>query len=262
MQTICLHDKSAIEPLLRRNTFLNIYALGDLDDLHWPHTTWYALPDGDEIRAVALMYTRLSVPTLVALGDEKDLPHLKELVRSLLPLLPRRFYCHLSPGLSDILREHYAIDSRGEHYKMGLTHPAGLESIDTSEVIRLSVDDAEPLQAFYAESFPENSFEPSMLEAGPGAAIRGSDGLVSAAVMHVYSARYGVAAVGTTATHPAQRGQGQARAVIAALCKDMLGQVDHIGLNVKADNQPALRCYKSLGFERIASYEECLAELA
>ena len=52
MKTICLHDKDRIEALLRRDTFLNIYQLGDLDDYFWPHTTWYALTDGDDIKAI------------------------------------------------------------------------------------------------------------------------------------------------------------------------------------------------------------------
>jgi ribosomal protein S18 acetylase RimI-like enzyme len=36
--------------------------------------------------------------------------------------------------------------------------------------------------------------------------------------------------------------------------------VEHIGLNVKADNLSAIRCYRRLGFERAAVYQECLLE--
>ena len=49
-RTICLHDKGQIEAFLRRNVFLHSYSVGDLDDRFWPHTTWYALADGDGSR--------------------------------------------------------------------------------------------------------------------------------------------------------------------------------------------------------------------
>ena len=32
--------------------------------------------------------------------------------------------------------------------------------------------------------------------------------------------------------------------------------VDHIGLNVKADNAAAVACYRRLGFRPVAEYEE------
>jgi len=36
----------------------------------------------------------------------------------------------------------------------------------------------------------------------------------------------------------------------------LLREVDHVGLNVKADNASAIASYVRLGFERIAAYEE------
>ncbi|MBI4801807.1 MAG: hypothetical protein HY796_04710 [Elusimicrobia bacterium] len=35
---VFLHDKAKIESFLRKNTRLNIYGLGDLDDFFWEHT--------------------------------------------------------------------------------------------------------------------------------------------------------------------------------------------------------------------------------
>src|SRR5262249_59681854 len=35
MPIVSLHDRERIEPVLRRNVFLRIYALGDLDDFFW-----------------------------------------------------------------------------------------------------------------------------------------------------------------------------------------------------------------------------------
>jgi predicted GNAT family acetyltransferase len=82
--------------------------------------------------------------------------------------------------------------------------------------------------------------------------------LVSVAGVHVYSPRYKVGVVGNVTTHPAYRGKGLGTAVCARLCRELLKTVEHIGLNVKADNASAIASYKRLGFEVVGEYEEGL----
>jgi len=67
-----------------------------------------------------------------------------------------------------------------------------------------------------------------------------------------------VGVVGNVTTHPAYRGKGLGTAVCARLCLELLRTVEHIGLNVKADNAPAIASYKRLGFEVVGEYEEAL----
>ncbi len=74
----------------------------------------------------------------------------------------------------------------------------------------------------------------------------------------MYSARYRVAALGNVATDPALRGQGLAQQATAQLCRSLFATVSTIGLNVKADNVAAIACYRKLGFEVAAEYEESL----
>jgi predicted GNAT family acetyltransferase len=69
------------------------------------------------------------------------------------------------------------------------------------------------------------------------------------------------AALGNIATRPGHRGRGFATAVIAELCRSLLLSVDHVGLNVKADNLSAIGCYQRLGFEQNAVYGEYTLEL-
>jgi predicted GNAT family acetyltransferase len=83
---------------------------------------------------------------------------------------------------------------------------------------------------------------------------------VSVAGIHIHSKRYKLAALGNIATHPDYRGQGLAKASCAKLCQELIRTVDHIGLNVKADNASAIGCYEKLGFKHIARYEECMLE--
>lgn len=259
MKVICLHDKTEIESFLRTNTFLHIYSIGDLDDFFWPYTTWYALKQGESIKAIVLVYTGLATPSVLALAEE-NLVSMQELLSSATHLLPTRFYLHLSPGLEKILKENYKLKSHGKHYKMALKNKVLLDNIDTSQVISLSRANLTNICKLYKESYPGNWFEPRMLDAYQYYGIRGQDGLISIAGVHVYSQQYKIAALGNIATHPSLRGKGLGKSVTAKLCKSLMKTVDHIGLNVNTDNISAVVCYKKLGFEIVSTYEEYMAE--
>jgi GNAT superfamily N-acetyltransferase len=259
MKPIYLHDKNEIERFLRKNIYLNIYSIGDLDDFFWPYTTWYALRDKDCIRQIALFYTGTSIPTLLAITGER-LDEMREFILSITSLLPGRFHAHLIEGLSDLLQGCYKILSNGLHYKMGLMDQTKCKRVETDDVISMKGSDLEEIEELYSKSYPGHWFEPRMLETGHYYGIRQGSTLVSVGGVHVYSKAYRVAGLGNIATHPDQRGRGLATRVTARLCQALLGTVDHIGLNVKTDNVDAIACYTNLGFEPIATYEECLFE--
>jgi len=256
---ICLHDRKLIESLLREDdVWLHLYELGDLEEPFWDHTTWYSLEQKSP-GPVLLLYSGLSRPTF--LGLSKKYPdRLADLVRVTIPLLPCRFHAHLSPGLSGEFGEPYTVESKGSFFKMGLRDRHRPDEFDTGEVIALGADQAAELQHLYDLSYDEHAFEPSMLETGFIYGIRRDDRLICAAGVHVHSPAQQVAALGGVATHPDYRNRGLARAACARLCRDLLRTVDHIGLNVKADNAAAVACYRRLGFEQTAYYEEFMIE--
>ena len=99
MDTVSLNDKGAIESFLRKKPYLHIYSMGDLDDFFWPCTTWYALKENEEIRAIALIYTGQPLPVLLALSEDE--PVMQALLESIMPGLPSKFYAHLSLGLEE-----------------------------------------------------------------------------------------------------------------------------------------------------------------
>jgi GNAT superfamily N-acetyltransferase len=249
-----LRDKQEIEEHLRRDVHLHLYALGDLDAFFWPYTAWYGLRSGDDLRAVALVYTGQPLPVLLAL--DRDPEAMGELLNSIRDYLPDRFYSHLSPGLESVFTRTHRADLHGEHYKMALRDRAKPESADYSGTIPLGAKDLDELQEFYAESYPGNWFDPRMLETGQYYGIRERGRLVSAGGVHVYSPRYGVAALGNIATHPGQRGRGHGTAVTARICQSV--GVESIGLNVKTDNESAIASYTRLGFEIASIYGEFL----
>jgi ribosomal protein S18 acetylase RimI-like enzyme len=251
-----LHDRTAIEAVLRRDVYLHLYALGDLDPAFWPHTTWYGLADGDGVQAVILLYGATDPPTLLALSPPPA-DALAALLERVRPLLPPRMYAHVTPAALPALAAAYRVESRGPHLKMALVDPARL-AVDPSAAAPLTAADEPELRTFYAASYPGAWFEPRMLAAGFIHGIRVDGALASVAGAHVFSPRYRVAAVGGIATHPAHRNRGLAAAVTASLCAALVPHVAHLGMNVRADNAPAVACYTRLGFRPAAEYEECL----
>lgn len=254
MPVACLHDKDAVEACLRRDETLHAYELGDLDDFYWPNTTWYALEPYGTARQIALIYSASDLPVLLAFTRRVD--EMRELLRPMVHLLPRRFYAHLTPGLTDALEGHYCADRHGRFLKMALADRARLFAVDTERAFALTQDDRDELSDLYRASYPGNWFDPRMLSTGKYFGLREGGELAAVAGVHVYSPRYGVAALGNIATHPASRGRGLATIVTARLCRELLGEVSLIGLNVKADNAPAIACYTRLGFSPVAPYEE------
>jgi ribosomal protein S18 acetylase RimI-like enzyme len=258
---VCLHDKGIIERTLRRTAYLSLYGLGDLDEFFWPHTTWYGWQSGDSVEVIALLYSGLELPCLLALCDEADAGAMRSLLSAMVKLLPPRFYCHLSKPAEPALAEHYRLDSHGTHLKMGLLEVSRLHAAGTSEVLLLTDADADEMIRLYEESYPGHWFERHMLETGQYVGLRVDRRLVAIAGVHVHSPRYRVAALGNITTHPDHRNRGYASLLTAALCRRLRETCDHIGLNVKADNMPAIRCYKKLGFRAVAEYEEFMAEV-
>lgn len=253
MPTVLLHDRDEIAALLGDDPALHVYELGDLDDGEWPATVWYTDPDR---RAVVLLYTRGTVPTLIGVTRPDRDPVLRALLGDLGSLLPRRFDAHLTGGAEEALADGWSVRSRGPHRKMALTYPDAMAGVDTSDVEELWEGDVDEVRALYAASYPGNWFDPSMLTIGPYVGIRRGGTLAAVAGVHAWSPARRVAALGNIATDPAWRGQDLATATTAALCRRLLESVDAIGLNVHVDNTPALACYRRLGFTPVVDYTE------
>ncbi len=254
-----LRDREAIEAFLRRDRALHVYELGDLDPFFWPHTTWYALGSPPDLRQLVLLYTASELPVILGL-TRSPVAELAEFVRTLTRHLPARFYAHLTDGVPALLGDGVRLDSRGLHRKMALRDPSRLADLADPDAVVLGDAHLQEIRELYARSYPGNWFEPRMLETGKYFGRREHGRLVSLAGVHVYSERYRVAALGNITTDPAHRGRGLAARVTAALCTDLLRTVDVIGLNVKATNEAALTCYRGLGFDVIADYEELMIE--
>jgi ribosomal protein S18 acetylase RimI-like enzyme len=255
---ICLHTKKDVEEFCRKNPFLHLYSIGDLDDFFWPHTIWFALQNAGQVRQLVLFYTDLTmrIPALLALA-ESPVELMRELLGALLPVLPRRFYAHLSENTANVFADDYRVESHGRFHKMGLIDDSLLAAVDATEAVALTVADTPELLALYGASYPGNWFVPRMLQTGFYFGVRRGGKLLSVAGVHVYSPPYRVAALGNITTRPDVRGKGLATLATARLCQELRrAGIESIGLNVKAENRSAVACYERLGFQHVADYGE------
>jgi hypothetical protein len=101
VKPVLIQDKLELAAFLGKYPQFNFYHLGDLDDFFWPHTSWYAYKQGNEIFAVTLFYTGINPPVLLAIYNH-NLPQMRELVIAVQPELPPKFYSHLSPELDTV----------------------------------------------------------------------------------------------------------------------------------------------------------------
>lgn len=259
MARIALHDQAQIAEFLCQDKGLHLYSIGDLDPFFWPQTLWYGWEEGNTLQALVLVYLGQSLPTVLAFGGPT--PAYQSLLTSLLPLLPMRFYLHLSAGLRPCLEPAYQLNSHGEHSRMVLVQPEKLQvelarHADLSEVRSLGHGDLDAIENLYQRSYPGNWFDSRMLDTGMYRGIYQGPELVSIAGIHVYSPTWKVAALGNITTAPEVRGKGLSTLTTAFLCRDLLQSVDLIGLNVKSDNAAALACYHKLGFAEMGKFEE------
>lgn len=185
MNAVLLHDKSEIEAFLRQNVHLHIYSLGDLDPFFWDYTIWFGLRLDRGLKAVALLYTGLPLPTFLALTD--DVSSMRDLLDSIAHLLPRRFYAHLTPGVEESVARDFRLESHGEHHKMALKRESALGVVDTSGTVRLTLKDLDDIVRLYDASYPGNWFDSRMLETSQYFGLRDHSQLVAVAGVHVFS---------------------------------------------------------------------------
>jgi ribosomal protein S18 acetylase RimI-like enzyme len=265
LSRICLHDRSAIADYLVQESALNLYLIGDLADFFWSDTLWYGWQEAGQLKAVALVYTGDKIPVLLLM---EDTPWAHQLLTSLTSVLPHRFYAHLRPGLASALpfsgeggdtyirmvqktsidpKELMGVAKRHPHVRAEVLHP----------------EDQKRVEQFYAKHYPQNWFNPRMLATGTYIALTETNAaeetaLVAIAGIHVLSEAQGIAALGNIAVHQSYQGLGLGQWVTGVLCQHLQDQygIHTLGLNVHCDNAKAQSCYKRLGFESVATYQE------
>jgi ribosomal protein S18 acetylase RimI-like enzyme len=121
----------------------------------------------------------------------------------------------------------------------------------------LGPSDAGELNRLYRLGFG-SWLPPQSIGEGIYRGIRVNGRLVAAAGTHVIGRRARIAVVGNVLTQPEFRGRGYAQATTGAVTALLLQFCDHVVLNVRSDNPPALNAYRRLGYAEHVRFEERL----
>ena len=267
-----------IRRFARRDPLRFVFHLGDLDPVQWEHAEWLALgaspgdadgatgmapagaDDGTdaapaEPRELLLVYRGLSTPCVQAFG--RDGP-LGEALAAALPLLPGAGFLHAERADLDRVTGPLRLERRADLLRMAWRgFPEDPGELGAARARRLGPADVPQLLDLLRESYPGTHFEPVQLLRAPAYGVEEDGRLVACAGLHVLSGLEGVAMLGNIATRPGRRGAGLARAATAALLAHVAGGVEHVGLNVRADNAPGRALYRRLGFVDAFPYQEC-----
>lgn len=206
-----------------------------------------------------MIYTGLTVPNVMAFGLTAKFD---ALLSEILPTLPEQFHCHFLGKYREAIKEHFAEKPLGTFLKMKLVDPdQSVRAMQSDNVRKLTVQDSDQLISMYEEDYPGHYFISRMLETGKYFGYFDKGQIVSVAGVHVDSDEYKIAVLGNIVTSGNHRGRGYAGIVTACLVRELVEEGKLICLNVKQDNQPAIRCYEKLGFRKHCEYEESLFEL-
>jgi ribosomal protein S18 acetylase RimI-like enzyme len=238
-------DKDEIRTILRREPAWAVYALGDLSPRMFDKCRWYT-PDLTMILrdyGTTILFATGPGSVREALSDVTGMVHLQ--VRA--------------DALDEIARVAGVTEER-LMWRMAWNH-GSLPAIDL-QVTRLVAGDVPALERLYAdgESSGESPdfFYPSMVSDGIFFGVYEDEALAAVAGTHLVAPEEGAAAIGNVYTRRDRRGRGLGRAVTAAVLRELNG-IETVGLNVRADNDAAIRIYESLGFVRHCEFYEGLA---
>lgn len=256
-------NKKHLERHFQKDPVLFGYHQGDLDDFYFPDCQWAAdYHQRARIEELILIYSGLKTATVLAFGLTD---RFEQLLKETIELLPNKFYCHFLKNCRNVFRQLYDEKPLGNFLKMKLVSRQRCQSIagdNNDNIVRLEQSHYQQLLELYNQAYPDNYFNKRMLETGKYFGCFIEDRLVAVAGVHVYSKKYKIAVLGNIATYEKFRNKGLATRVTAALVRELAGEGLLVALNVKSDNEAAIKCYAKLGFEKTHEYEESFFSLA
>jgi len=244
-------DRDVIRAFLDRDRLFAAYALADLEDRDTSRARWgIARQDGDVV-ALVLEYGGPSPQPLFIAGRDDGIDAvLRDVIR------PTIAYVACLPANLATVERRYHLEPGPQMVRMWVDKarfkPAGDPGIE-----RLGAMDAGELNRLYRLGFG-SWLPPSAIAEGVYYGIRVNGRLVAAAGTHVIGRTARIAVVGNVLTQPEFRGRGYAEATTGAVTAHLLEFCDHVVLNVRADNPPALNAYRRLGYAEHVRFEERL----
>jgi ribosomal protein S18 acetylase RimI-like enzyme len=239
-----LTDKNQIRARLQRDRRWCVYALGDLTPRMFAKCQWFT-PD------LTLVLHDYGTSILFADGTAS--------IREALDHVTWPVHLQVQPDALDEVARHANVTNEKHMIRMAWT---GGSTRTSDRVTRLTAHDVPAIEHLYAdgESAGESPdfFYGSMVTDGVFFGVRKGDELLAVAGTHLVARDENAAAIGNVYVRRDRRGRGLGRAVTAAVVHELAG-IATVGLNVRADNDAAIRVYESLGFVRHCDFREALA---
>ena len=244
-------DQALIRGFLDRDRIFAAYALADLEDRHDGRARWGIARAGGEVVSLVLEYGGPSPqPLFIAGRDDGVEAILRDVIK------PSVAYFAYLPASEAAVASRYRIEPGPPMVRMWVDRTTFRPVVDPG-VEPLSASDAGELNRLYRLGFG-SWLAPQAVGEGIYYGIRINRRLLAAAGTHVIGRKARIAVVGNVLTQPEYRGRGYAQATTAAVTARLLEFCDHVVLNVRADNPPALNAYRRLGYAEHVRFEERL----
>jgi ribosomal protein S18 acetylase RimI-like enzyme len=244
-------DHGLIRSFLDRDRLYAAYALADLEDHETGRARWGIARAGSQVVSLVLEYAGPSPqPLFIAGRDDGIEAILRDVIR------PSIAYLAYLPASERAVATRYRIEPGPPMVRMWVDRSTFRPAVDPG-VEPLSPSDVGELNRLYRLGFG-SWLAPQAIAEGVYFGIRVNRRLVAAAGTHVIGRRTGIAVVGNVLTQPEYRGRGYAQATTAAVTARLLEFCDHVVLNVRSDNPPALSAYRRLGYAEHVRFEERL----
>jgi ribosomal protein S18 acetylase RimI-like enzyme len=244
-------DLELVRGFLERDRIFAAYALADLEDRDPSRARWGIAREGDDVVSLVLEYGGPAPQPLFIVGRDDGVEAiLRDVIR------PAIAYVACLPAGQAAVERRYRLEPGPQMVRMWVDKGSFRDAFDPG-VERLLPTDAGELNRLYRLGFG-SWLPPQAIAEGVYFGIRVNGRLVAAAGTHVIGRRARIAVVGNVLTQPEFRGRGYAQATTAAVTARLLEFCDHVVLNVRSDNPPALNAYRRLGYAEHVRFEERL----
>ncbi len=257
MKVKCVHHAEEVYELIKdRARHDYIYQFNNLEPKLWENVVCFGLYSGTGLKEIAMLNMNYRVPVLLAACYDNVELNI-ELISGIKKYLPPEFYTHMDHTTLITVFSKSEIHGKEDYMNMGLCDQTAMAGRPTGEAVRLGWKDLQDIKELLEASYPDAWLDDELVKLGENFGIYADSKLISFAGIHAFSRKYQVAAVAHVTTHPDHRKKGHGEAVVAELLKDLKDKIGYIGLNVRANNQPAISCYKKLGFKAFGSFAAC-----
>ena len=244
-------DKNEIRARLQIDRRWCVYALGDLTPRMFDKCLWFT-PD------LTLVLKDYGTSILFARGTRS--------IKEALDHCSFPVHLQVQQDALDEIKRYANVTNEKHMLRMSLEstdrNTRAADGTDNTDLKRLSGSDVNALKKLYADGEPTGEspdfFYDSMVTDGVFFGVYERDTLIAVTGTHLVSPDEGAAAIGNVYVRRDRRGRGLSRITTAAVVKELSG-IETIGLNVRADNAPAIRVYESLGFATHCPFIEAIA---